>query len=118
MRRRAFITFLGGAVSAWPVSLRGQSSPPPVVALINARSVESSDALVAEFRKGLSQAGFTEGTDVVVEYHWLDGHYEKISAIVNDAVRRGVALIATGQFSRLACCQSCDRNDPDRIRRG
>jgi putative tryptophan/tyrosine transport system substrate-binding protein len=95
MRRRAFITFLGGAVSAWPLLVRAQSSVLLVVTLINARSVDSSATLAAEFRKGLRQAGFAEGSDVVVDYHWLDGHYEELSAIINDAVRRTVAVIAT-----------------------
>ena len=95
MRRRAFITFLGGAVSAWPVLLHGQSSARPVIALLNGRSADTGADVAAEFGKGLRQAGFTEGKDVVVEYHWLDGHYERITAIINDAVRRGVALIAT-----------------------
>jgi hypothetical protein len=51
--------------------------------------------LIADFRKGLSQTGFVEGNNVVVEYHWLDGHYDEIPAIISDAVRRGVAVIAT-----------------------
>lgn len=92
MRRRAFII---GAASAWPFVLRAQSSVLPVVALINARSAESSASLAAEFRKGLRQMGFVEGKDVVIEYQWLDGHYEQLSALINNAVRRGVAVIAT-----------------------
>jgi putative ABC transport system substrate-binding protein len=95
MRRRAFIALLGGAVSVWPSLVRAQSSVLPVVTFINARSADGSAALAAEFRKGLRQAGFADGTDVVVEYHWLDGHYEELSAIINDAVRRTVAVIAT-----------------------
>lgn len=93
MRRRAFITLLGGAVSALPFRVRAQSLP--VITLINGRSVDDGAAAAAEFRKGLKQAGFVEGADVVVEYHWLDGHYEQISPIINDAVRRRVAVIAT-----------------------
>src|SRR5271165_4521611 len=95
MRRRAFITLLGGAVTAWPLLGRAQSSALPVITLINARSADSGAALAAEFRKGLRQTGFAEGTDVAVEYHWLDGHYEEISTIIDDAVRRRVAVIAT-----------------------
>jgi putative ABC transport system substrate-binding protein len=95
MRRRAFITLLGGVAAAWPFSARAQSSALPVITLINARSIDRGVALAAEFRKGLRQTGFVEGTDVVVEYHWLDGHYEELSSIINDAVRRGVAVIAT-----------------------
>ena len=95
MRRRAFIRFLGGAVSAWPVLLHGQSAALPVVTLINGRGADSGAAFAVEFDKGLRQAGFTQGKDVVVEFHWLDGHYEQIPGIINDAVSRGVALIAT-----------------------
>ena len=67
----------------------------PVITLINARKADAATALAAEFRKGLSQTGFTEGKDVVVEYHWLDGRYEDLAAILNDAVVRHVAVIAT-----------------------
>jgi putative ABC transport system substrate-binding protein len=82
-------------VTAWPLSGRAQSSALPVVTLINARRADSGAALAAEFRKGLRQTGFSEGKDVVVEYHWLDGHYEEIPGIIDDAVRRSVAVIAT-----------------------
>jgi putative ABC transport system substrate-binding protein len=67
----------------------------PVVTLINARGDEAATVLAAEFRKGLSQTGLIEGKDVAVEYHWLDGHYEKLPAIIGEAVRRHVAVIAT-----------------------
>jgi putative ABC transport system substrate-binding protein len=95
MRRRSFIIVLGGAGSALPWLLHARSSSLPVVTLINARSVENSAALAVEFGKGLRQSGLVEGKDVVVEYHWLDGHYDQISLIISDAVRRHVALIAT-----------------------
>jgi ABC-type uncharacterized transport system substrate-binding protein len=94
MKRRQFIGLVGGAAAAWPLVARAQPSA-PVVTLINARRADSGAAVAAEFRRGLRQTGLTEGTDVVVEYHWLDGHYEEIPAIINDAVRRSVAVIAT-----------------------
>jgi putative ABC transport system substrate-binding protein len=94
MRRREFVTLLSGA-AAWPLSAGAQRSiaTGPVVTLINGRRFDA--ALTADFRKGLSQTGFVEGNNVVVEYHWLDGHYEEIPAIIKDAVRRSVAVIAT-----------------------
>jgi putative ABC transport system substrate-binding protein len=95
MKRRDFIKLVAGAALVQPLAARAQSSALPVVTLINARRAESSGALADEFRKGLRQVGFADGTDVVVEYHWLDGHYEKISSIVSDAIRRRVAVIAT-----------------------
>ena len=97
MRRREFISLLGGAVAACPLAARAQlpSTATPVVTLINARRADTGTAFAAEFRKGLSQTGFAEGQDVRVEYHWLDGHYEDLPSIINDAVRRTVAVIAT-----------------------
>jgi putative ABC transport system substrate-binding protein len=84
-------------VAAWPLAARAQRSTAnvPVVTLINARKANTATALVAEFRKDLGEAGLTEGKDVVVEYHWLDGRYEEeVVAILNDAISRHVAVIA------------------------
>jgi putative tryptophan/tyrosine transport system substrate-binding protein len=97
MRRREFLSLAGSAVATWPFAARAQRSAAntPVVTLINARKADTATALAAEFRKGLDQAGLTEGKDVVVEYHWLDGRYDELAAILNDAIRRHVAVIAT-----------------------
>ncbi len=97
MRRREFLALTGSAVVAWPLGAWAQQSTAnkPVVTLINARKADAAKALTAEFRKGLSQTGLTEGNDVIVEYHWLDGQYEKLAAILNDAISRHVAVIAT-----------------------
>jgi putative ABC transport system substrate-binding protein len=96
MRRREFIGLLGGS-AVLPLAARAQRSVAnmPVVTLVNARRVDAATAFIAEFRKGLSQTGLTEGRDLAVEYHWLDGHYEELPAIISDAVRRHVAVIAT-----------------------
>jgi putative ABC transport system substrate-binding protein len=96
MRRRDFIKVIAGFATAWPLASQAQpAANVPVITLINARKADAATALAAEFRKGLSQTGFTEGKDVVVEYHWLDGRYEDLAAILNDAVGRHVAVIAT-----------------------
>src|SRR5262249_37766256 len=87
MRRREFITFLsGGGALNWAVTARAEqpASNVPLVTLLNGTSAETGTALTPEFRKGQSQTGFTEGRDVDVEYHWLEGHYEGISAILGD----------------------------------
>jgi putative ABC transport system substrate-binding protein len=101
MRRRDFIMLVGGA-TVWPHAARAQQPAPPVVTLINARRADAGAALAVEFRKGLSQTGFVEGQNVVVEYHWLDGHYEQAAAVISDAIRRNVAVIATPANSPTA----------------
>ena len=97
MRRRQFIGLVGGVAVTWPLGARAQhpAANVPVVTLINGRRADAGTALGAEFRKGLSQTGLTEGKDVVVEYHWLDGRYDELPEIIRDAVRRHVAVIAT-----------------------
>jgi putative ABC transport system substrate-binding protein len=96
MRRREFFALLCSAVAIKPLAARAQpATNMPVVTLVNARRADAATVLTAEFRKGLSQTGLTEGKNVAVEYHWLDGHYDKLPAIIEDAVRRRVAVIAT-----------------------
>jgi len=86
---------LVGGAAVWPRAARAQQPALPVVTLINARRADAGAALAVEFRKGLSQTGFVEGGNVIVEYHWLDGHYEQAAAVISDAVRRNVAVIVT-----------------------
>jgi putative tryptophan/tyrosine transport system substrate-binding protein len=93
MQRRDFIKVVAGSVVTWPLAARAQQQAMPVVTLINARSANAD--LASELRKGFGQTGFIEGKNVVVEYHWLDGHYDQLPAIITDAVQRGVAIIAT-----------------------
>src|ERR1700720_4098678 len=95
MRRREFIRLVGGAALAWPRAARAQQPALPVVAFIHAGSPTDSTSRAAAFRKGLSETGYVEGQNVTVEYHWLEGRYDLVSAVVADVVRRQVAVIAT-----------------------
>jgi putative tryptophan/tyrosine transport system substrate-binding protein len=92
VKRRAFITLLGGA-AAWPLAARAQQ-PIPVVGLVNGRSAQDAARHAAAFRKALNETGYVEGQNVIVEYHWLEGQYDRVPSVVADLARRRVAVIA------------------------
>src|SRR5215472_6123803 len=93
IRRRKFITLLGGA-AAWPFAARAQQQALPVVGFVAGASADASADRVRAFRKGLSETGYVEGQNLTVEYHWLEGQYYRVPALVADMVRRRVAVIA------------------------
>src|SRR2546430_8351735 len=96
LRRRELITLLGGA-AAWPLAARAQQAT-PIIGLINGRSAQDAVRNVAAFRKGLDETGYVEGQNVMVEYHWLEGQFDRLPAVMADLVRRRVAVIATPAF--------------------
>jgi ABC-type uncharacterized transport system substrate-binding protein len=98
VRRREFITLLGGAAAAWPLPARAQQPKMPVIGFLNGGVANASERYVAAFRKGLSETGFSEGRNVTVEYHWMEGQYNRVPALVADLVRRQVAVIASPGF--------------------
>jgi putative tryptophan/tyrosine transport system substrate-binding protein len=95
MRRRDFITILGGAAAAWPHSARAQQPAMPVVGFLHSASPEPIVKLVAAFRKGLFDEGFIEGQNVVIEFRWAAGQVGRLPELAEDLVRRKVAVIAT-----------------------
>ena len=113
MRRREFIRFLGvTALSAWPLIARGQQSSLPVVGFVDVGSVDASASRAAAFRKGLNEAGYTEGQNVMVEYHWLDGRYDRAAAVMADLVSRQVTVIATPVTGTALAAQAATKTIP------
>ena len=101
MKRRTFIAALGGA-AAWPVVARAQQPAMPVVGFVNGGSPEGMARYAAAFRSALNEAGYVEGQNVTVKYHWLDGHYDRVPALIADIVRHRVAVIAAPGATRAA----------------
>jgi putative ABC transport system substrate-binding protein len=95
MRRREFITFLGGVV-AWPLAARAQQPKMPVVGFLNAASPGPLRQQIAAFREGLKDSDYVEGQNVAVEYRWAEGQYDRLPALVADLVRQQVSVIVSG----------------------
>jgi putative tryptophan/tyrosine transport system substrate-binding protein len=96
MRRRDFITLLGGGAAAWPLSASAQQQVMPVIGSLYAVSATEWAPYMAGFRGGLIDVGFIEGQNVTIEYRWAEGHLEKLPAMAADLIGRKVNLILAG----------------------
>jgi ABC-type uncharacterized transport system substrate-binding protein len=104
MRRREFVSLFGGAAAGWPLAVQAQQPPMPVIGFLSTTSAAPFAHLITAFRQGLLAAGYVDGRNVVIEYRWAEGQYDRVRALALDLVERQVAVIVTtgGETSAVA----------------
>jgi putative ABC transport system substrate-binding protein len=95
MKRRDFITLLGSAAVAWPLTARAQQAGMPIVGFLSGRSPGESTYLVASFQQGLGETGHIVGQNVAIEFRWAEGDLARMAALAAELIERRVAVIAT-----------------------
>jgi ABC-type uncharacterized transport system substrate-binding protein len=112
MRRHRLVSLFAAAAVAWPLAARAQQSSIPVVGILSGVSPKPGMTQIAEFRRGLNEAGFHEGQNVVIEYRWAEGRYERLPTLAADLVGRHVAVIVANPAAPARAAQAATKSTP------
>jgi putative ABC transport system substrate-binding protein len=112
MKRREFITLLGGAAAAWPLAAPAQQATRPTVGFLHQASPENYGPFVTAFRKGLAESGYLEGQSIEIEYRWAEGHYDRLASMAADLVRKPVVALCAAYYPAALAAKAATTTIP------